>query len=86
MERIRQLVDANPDVVKFRTDQDETPLHAACIAFENGEGSLEVIQYLVEQWPESVKHRNLNGLTPVGVTAFYDVREWLKLPWRDRFN
>ena len=54
MDRIRRLVNGDPDAVKSLKN-DKTLLHAACRAFDNRGGSLEVIQYLVEQWPESVK-------------------------------
>jgi hypothetical protein len=55
MDRIRQLVNANPDSVKIHAWYGANPLHAACHAFEYGAGSFELIQYLVKQWPESVK-------------------------------
>jgi hypothetical protein len=61
MDRIRQLVNTNP--VKLRAVDGEIPLHAACRAFWNTRGgSVEAIQYLVEQWPESVKAVNINGI------------------------
>jgi ankyrin repeat protein len=67
MDRIRQLVNANPDAVKFRTEYSgQIPLHAACGAFEIGGGwSPEVIQYLVDQWPESVKVASNSGDLPL---------------------
>jgi ankyrin repeat protein len=68
MDRIRQLVNDNPDAVKLRTDYAtgrEIPLHAACRAFEDGGGSLEVVQYLIQQWPESVKTVDKAGYLPL---------------------
>jgi hypothetical protein len=54
------------------------------------------VQYLVEQWPESVKHRDSAGETPLDIVnrlqrgdgSLNDrlVIGWLKLPWRDGFN
>jgi ankyrin repeat protein len=67
MDRIRQLVNANPDEVQVRSDDFHggIPLHAACRAFKNGEGSFELVQYLVKQWPESVQVAGRDGDLPL---------------------
>jgi ankyrin repeat protein len=75
MDRIRQLVNANPDAVKYRTDDPgQIPLHTACGAFDiqGGLSQLEVVQYLVEQWPESVTTANNNGYLPLHVACYFN--------------
>jgi ankyrin repeat protein len=62
MERIRQGMNAIPDVMGCWWWGGETPLHAVCRA---GGGSLEIIQYLVEQLPLSVKTIGAYGRLPL---------------------
>jgi ankyrin repeat protein len=72
MDRIRQLVNANPSAVRFRFGElKEIPLYAACRAVKNGGGpqQLALVQYLVEQWLESVKTVNSHGDLPLHVAC-----------------
>ena len=62
--KIRRLVNANPGAVKA-ANENGLPLHAVCLSFINREYSLDriqcslnIIQFLVEKWPESVKATN----------------------------
>jgi hypothetical protein len=53
MERIRQLMNDDPDFVKFRSihfslSPGDLPLHMACCAFEHGGGSLELVRYVMK--------------------------------------
>jgi hypothetical protein len=46
------------------------PLHIAC----DNTAPLEVVQYLVKQWPEAVKTTNVDGKTPLGYAQNPDAR------------
>jgi ankyrin repeat protein len=89
LEVIQWLVEQWPESIKTANNEGELPLHKAC---SNAEGaSLAVVQCLVQQWPESVEHRNSEGETPLAIAALQQhanivVVDWLKLPWRARFN
>jgi ankyrin repeat protein len=88
MDMIRRQVTANPDAVKFRNRFGVTPLHAAC----GGGSQLEVIQYLVEQWPESVKAvDNFGGSLPLHWACNHkkapvDVIQYLVEQWPESVN
>jgi ankyrin repeat protein len=51
LDHIRSLVERNPSIVQSRNDDGHLPLHIAC----RFGAPLSVIQYLVEQYPESVR-------------------------------
>jgi len=58
LDKIRRLLKEHPDAVKIK---EALPLHLACCY----NAPLEVIQFLVEQWPESVKVKDRNGMFPI---------------------
>jgi hypothetical protein len=63
IDKIRSLVKDCPDAIKASTESGWLPLHIAC----SHKAPLEVIQYLVEQWPESVKKADNSGETALDI-------------------
>lgn len=62
IDRIRQLVETHPDLVKVpRSVDGSIPLHIAC----EYKAPLDVVQFLVKQWPDSVKTADIFGNLPL---------------------
>jgi hypothetical protein len=73
LRRIRIIVRNNPEALKVRDGRNgPLPLHVACNAFLLGGGSLKVVQYLIEQWPESVQTSERTGCLPLHSICAFD--------------
>ena len=90
---IRQLVHANPDAVQHVRNDDLgwIPLHVAFFdaysGSDKGTRLVEVVQFLVEQWPDSVKALGNDGNVALHHACFNDapleVVQYLVGQWQD---
>ena len=51
--------------LKLRNEKFDQPLHAVCLAYSEGGGSLELIKHMIELYPESIMSRNGDGYLPI---------------------
>jgi hypothetical protein len=66
LDMFQRALSFHPLAFKFRDEKSRLPLHVVCSAFSTGGGSLEIIKFLVELYPESVKmHHTYQGDLPL---------------------
>jgi ankyrin repeat protein len=67
--RMRNKADALIALCQQPLSSLEMPLHVACGAYASGVGSLEIIKYLVEPYPESVNVGSGRDVLPLHVAC-----------------
>lgn len=80
LEMIQRALSIHPLAYRLRDRDNSLPLHAVCGSHTSGVGSLEIIKYLVELYPESVNVSLRHSLPlhfAIGAKAPLDVIQYL---------
>ena len=67
---IKKALAFHPLAFAIRDMNNMLPLHVVCGAFKSGGGSVDVIKYLIEIYPESVEEGNQKGDLPLHVACW----------------
>jgi ankyrin repeat protein len=70
IDAIEKALAFDPLAFAMRDMNNMLPLHVVCGAFKSGGGSVDVVKYLLELYPESVEEGNQRGYLPLHVACW----------------